>query len=179
MPDYESKESSVVNTSAFTTEEVERILSFHNITSHNITSDKKKAISVILRHPQFPLALLAVVCQGLNAGDVVKPLRTCKENVTVILNDNNINCIADSDLTLYSFSIKSDEKEGLLCENTVYMPYPVDGDDWGENKIGVSKACNMFSVTKKLGTGKAKHSASEVKNMLATLTPDVATAITV
>ncbi|HDC4249721.1 TPA: hypothetical protein ORR86_004325 [Escherichia coli] len=169
MPDYESKASSVVNTSAFTTEDVERIL-----TSSDIAPDKKETISDILRHPQFPLALLAVVCQGLSAGGVMEPLRTCKENATAILDDNKINCIADSDLTLYSFSIKSDEKEGLLCENTVYMPYPV-----GEDKIGVSKACNKFSVTENLGIGKTEHSASEIKDMLATLNSAISTAITI
>ncbi|HDC4249778.1 TPA: hypothetical protein ORR86_004386, partial [Escherichia coli] len=138
MPDYESKTSSVVNTSAFTTEDVERIL-----TSSDITPDKKETISDILRHPQFPLALLAVVCQGLNAGGVMEPLLTHQHNaLSYLLNCRFGGITSSNDLLFRSFSIKSDEKEGLLCENTVYMPCLVDG-----NKIGVSKACNMFSVT--------------------------------
>ncbi|EFB4442140.1 hypothetical protein PJ906_004409 [Escherichia coli] len=191
MPDYESKASSVVNTSAFTaeevreilsTEEIERILSTEEIERilsteafHDFTSDEKKAIRDILQNPQFPLALLAVVCQGLNAGDVMAPILMNQVDVQCYLQGCSLNHIINAnDFLFCSFSIKSDEMGGLLCESTLCMPCLVDG-----NKIGVSKACNMFPVTENLGRGKTEHSASEVENMLATLNSAISTAITI
>ena len=174
MPDYgegEQKKMTVFNTEPFTANEVRDFIAFATDIEDNASLE---LIGNTLRHPQFPLAFLAVTSQGICAGAANEPVLMHSSCLNDYFADKG--CKPPSLIHEYSIT-PLDKGEGLRCEGIVYQPCRIDNST-GEIGIGVSRSCNSFCMPESF-RGQKEHNEVDVNTQLAQLTSTITTAITI
>ncbi|HHN6585615.1 TPA: hypothetical protein ACP61A_004760, partial [Escherichia coli] len=150
-----------------------------NNLQRDYNTTEAEMIRAVFQKPQFPLALLAVVCQSIPS--MTKPLLRSESNFLVygtnfIRNGNNLSECYSALQNIKYDSIKLDirmgETDNLYCGVKTFFPYLTK-----TGNLGLGKTYNCFSVEQDFVGGENLHDVDSINLKLKELIPRIETGV--